>query len=61
MGSGRENTATFMEHSVSEYERGRKDRREGHLPLDGMKDEYYKGYAFEYEKEQQEDARTYER
>lgn len=51
-------TKSVRDNAISEYERGRKDRRKGHLPLDGMKDEYYKGYAFEYEKEQQEDART---
>jgi hypothetical protein len=44
--------------SVSDYERGRKDRRDGHLPVDGMSDKYYQGYAYEYEKEQQEDAKT---
>lgn len=43
---------------MSDYEKGRDDRRKGHLPVDGMTDEYYQGYAYEYEKEQQEDART---
>tara|TARA_Y100000310_G_C20704315_1_gene833550 strand:- start:33118 stop:33252 length:135 start_codon:yes stop_codon:yes gene_type:complete len=43
---------------MSDYEQGREDRRNNHLPMDGMPDQYYEGYAHEYEKEQQQDART---
>lgn len=43
---------------MNDYEQGKWDCEQGLHPREYQPDEYYKGYAFEYEKEQQEDART---
>ena len=43
---------------MSDYERGEWDCRYGFEAKPGQSKEYYEGYGFKYEKEQQEDART---